>query len=189
MMTETVSDPELWRCRPYLLLLARAQLPPRLRPKLDASDIVQQTLMEAHRDRHQFTGDVSGLTAWLRQILARNLANGIRDLGRHKRDVNRERSLEQSLAESSARLEAWLADGRIAPPEQAARNEQLLALADALLGLPDGQREAVELRYLHGWPVKQIAQHLEKSATAVAGLLHRGLGELRKRLGNEPDPE
>src|SRR5262245_3150075 len=91
--------------RDYLLLLARNQLPPRLRAKLDASDLVQQTLLEAHRDQGKLTGaGPAQVAAWLRKILAHNLANVVRDFKRDRRNVARERSLEQSLAESSARL-------------------------------------------------------------------------------------
>jgi RNA polymerase sigma-70 factor (ECF subfamily) len=169
--------------RDYLRLLARAQLNPRLQAKLDASDLVQQTLLEAHRDFARFRGSNSGeLAAWLRQILARNLANVARDLGRDKRDVSREMSLEQGLAQSSLRLEASLLDPGLSPDDQAARNELLLRLASALFGLAPAQREAVELRHLHGWALSDIASHLGRTPAAVAGLLHRGLADLRNLL-------
>ncbi len=178
MMTE--SD-DLPRYRDYLLLLARAQLPPRLQAKLAASDIVQQTLLEAHRDRHQFTGSTSAEVAgWLRQILANNLANAANYWDRHKRDVHREQSLQQSLAASSARLEACLAASQSSPSQQVERGEQLLHLAGALMQLPEAQQQVVVLRYLHGWAVKDIAEHLDKSVPAVGGLLHRGLRQLRE---------
>src|SRR5258708_28745764 len=65
--------------RDYLKVLASAQLDPRLQRKLDASDLVQQTLLEAHRDMEQFRGETRGeLAGWLRRILARNLAHVIR---------------------------------------------------------------------------------------------------------------
>src|SRR5687768_12300894 len=99
-MTEAHAEPlpDLERFRSYLLLLARAQLDPRLQPKLGGSDVVQQTLLEAYRDANQFQGtDSAQLAAWLRQILARNLLNVARDFDRHKRDVHREQSLERSL--------------------------------------------------------------------------------------------
>src|SRR5439155_2020630 len=74
--------------RSYLLLLARLRLAPQLRGKLDASDVVQQTLLEAYRDAEQFRGGtMAEQVAWLRQMLARNLANAARDLRRQKRDV------------------------------------------------------------------------------------------------------
>jgi RNA polymerase sigma-70 factor (ECF subfamily) len=181
-MSDTAADPvaDLHRYRDYLLLLARGQLPDRLRARLDPSDVVQQTLLDAHRDRGQFRGTTSGeMAGWLRGILAHRLANAARDLDRDRRDVGRERSLQRSLEESSARLEAWLADGLTPPPDRADRNEQLLRLAAALARLPDAQRRAVELRYLRGLPVKAVAEELGRTTAAVGGLLHRALTDLR----------
>ena len=101
----------LERFLPYLRLLARSRLDPLLKGKLDPSDIVQQTLLEAHRGQAGFRGTTTAEQAvWLRQILARNLANAVRDLWRDKRDVARERSLEAALEQSASALEAWLAD-------------------------------------------------------------------------------
>src|SRR6201993_2111078 len=98
------------RFRSYLLLLARVRLDPMVRAKVGASDVVQQTLFEAHRDRARFRGrTVAEQAAGLRQILARNLANVVRDLRRDKRDVAREQGLQTALDESASQLEAWLA--------------------------------------------------------------------------------
>jgi RNA polymerase sigma-70 factor (ECF subfamily) len=169
--------------RSYLLLLARSRLDPRLRGRLDPSDLVQQTLLEAHRDAAQFHGRTDAEKAtWLRQVLARNLANAVRDHTRERRDVARERSLQASLDESSAKLEAFLAADQSSPSQRVDRGEQLVRLAAALAALPDGQREAVELRHLHGWPLAEIAAHLGRTQAGVAGLLHRGLGQLRSVL-------
>lgn len=184
-MSDSRPHPEqdLQRYREYLLLLARSQFPRRLRAKLDSSDVVQQTLLEAHRDLEQFRGTTdSELAAWLRQILARNLANVARDWDRQKRDVNREQALEQKLTQSSARLEAWLSDGAISPSQQVMRNEQIVHLASALMCLSEEQRQAIELRYLQGMPIREIAEQMEKSTSAIGGLLHRGLSDLRQRM-------
>lgn len=169
--------------RDYLRLLARLQLDPRLRAKLDPSDIVQQTLLQAHKAWDQFRGrNRAELAAWLRSILARNLSAALRHLGRSKRDIAREQSLEGALEASSVRLEAFLASEQSSPSRRADRNEQLLRLAEALATLPDAQREAVTLHHLQGWPLARIAQHLDRTPLAVMGLLHRGLKKLRTHL-------
>jgi RNA polymerase sigma-70 factor, ECF subfamily len=175
--------PQLERFRAYLGLLARLRLDPRLRAKLDASDIVQQTLLQAQQALAQFRGRTTAeAAAWLRQILANNLAHARRDFGRGKRDVARERSLEADLEQSSARLAVWLAAEQSSPSQRAERNEQILRLAQALETLPAAQREAVELHYWHDWSLADIGAHMSRSAAAVAGLLHRGLQQLRARL-------
>jgi RNA polymerase sigma-70 factor (ECF subfamily) len=172
---------DLERYRNYLRLLARLNLDPRLAAKLDPSDLVQQTLLQAFQAQGQFRGREPGeLAAWLRQILARNLAHAVRDLGRARRDVHRERSLEAALANSSARLEAWLAAEQSSPSGQAERNEQALLVSEALQALPEAQREALVLQHWQGWSLAEIGQHLGRSPEAVAGLIKRGLKQLRR---------
>jgi RNA polymerase sigma-70 factor (ECF subfamily) len=173
--------------RPYLQFLARSRLDPRLQAKLDPSDVVQQTLLEACQAIPQTRGWTRGqLLAWLRRILANNLANAVRDFGRARRDVAREQPLEAALRDSSARVEAWLAAEQSSPSEQAERHEQEARLAAALAALPEAQREVVLLRHVHGWPLADISRHVGKSAAAVAGLLHRGLKQVRAAL-HEPE--
>jgi RNA polymerase sigma-70 factor (ECF subfamily) len=150
---------------------------------------VQQTLLEAHQALAGFRGrTIAEQAAWLRQILARNLANAARDAGRDKRDVARERSLEAALDESASRLDAWLAAEQSSPSEQAERQEQALRLADALAALPDNQQEAVVLRHFHGASLADIARQLGCPTAAVTGLLHRGLKNLRQQLQDLEGP-
>jgi RNA polymerase sigma-70 factor, ECF subfamily len=180
------ADGSLERWRAYLLLLARAQLGPQPRARLDASDVVQQTLLEAHRDAAGFRGQGEAeRAAWLRRLLACNLADALRKLHAGKRDVARERSLEAGLADSSACLERFLAAEQSSPEERAGRHEQAARLAEALATLPPPQREAVELRYCQGLPLAEISTLLGRSPAAVAGLLKRGLKQLRGLL-NRP---
>ena len=178
------TNPE--RYRQYLALLARIQLDPRLQGKLDLSGVVQQTLLEAWQGVAQFrTWNAAQRAAWLRRILANNLADEVRSLSAGKRDVGRERSLEAALEQSSDRLEQWLQADQSAPDEQAERQEQALRLAAALEQLPDAQRQALVLQHWHGWTLAQIAEHLGRSHAAVAGLLKRGLQQLRTHLQDE----
>jgi RNA polymerase sigma-70 factor (ECF subfamily) len=174
------------RFRDYLLLLARASLGSRETALLAPSDMVQQALLEAVRKRDLFRGQSDAeLAGWLRQILACTIADALRARGRARRDVSRERSLEQAIEDSSARLEAWLAADQSSPSERASREEDLLRLATALAGLPEDQRQAVELKHLHNHSVAEIAQAMGRTETAVGGLLRRGMTHLRELLHHE----
>jgi RNA polymerase sigma-70 factor, ECF subfamily len=164
----------------YLQVLARVQLNPRYRAKLSASDLVQQTMMQAVNGFGEFQGKTEAeLRGWLRQILARNLAHLHRDLHRDKRDIDRERSIEDRLHQSSMRLEGLLAGNEASPSQQAITRERVMALAGALERLPESQRDAVRLYYLEGLKIGDVAGQMGRSTSAVAGLLHRGLKALR----------
>ncbi len=171
---------DLERYRHYLRLLAQTQLDPVLQGKLDVSGIVQQTLLEAYQSLPASGMDKDEhLVAWLRRILANNLADQIRKLKTAKRDVRREQSLDAALDASSARLANWLVADGSSPSQKAQRSEQLLLLADAVAALPDAQRQAIVLHYWQGQSLSEIGSHLGRSRPAVAGLLQRGLKNLR----------
>jgi RNA polymerase sigma-70 factor (ECF subfamily) len=164
----------LERFRSYLLTLAHLQL--RGRPRIDPSDVVQQTLLEACQSLEQFQGAGDGeRAAWLRKILAHNLADAERRLHRDCRDVRRERPLED---------EHHPADTQSSPSRRAARDEDAVRLAEALAKLPDAQREALILQHWHGLTLARIGEKLGRSPVAVAGLLKRGLKTLRELLGD-----
>jgi RNA polymerase sigma-70 factor (ECF subfamily) len=172
----------LERFREYLRLLARLQLGPRLQGKFDPSDVVQQTLLEAFAKREQFRGGEAERAAWLRQILAHNLADALRAFDQAKRNAGRERSLEAAIQESSARLGAWLAGGQSSPSQRAQRHEEAVRLAEALAELPVDNREALVLHYCESLPLAETAGRMGRTTASVAGLLKRGLKQLRERL-------
>ena len=153
------------------------------RGRPEASDVVQQTLLEAHRKREQFRGTTDAeRAAWLRQMLAFNLADARRHLGRDKRDASRERSLEQQWEQSSIRLGSWLAAEQASPSENAVRHEEAVRVAAVLAQLPEANREALMLRYYEGLSLDEISARLGQTPAAVAGLLKRGLKQLRSAL-------
>jgi RNA polymerase sigma-70 factor (ECF subfamily) len=174
------AEKSIERYRDYLRLLARLQLDPRLQGKLDPSDVVQQTLLKAHQKLDQFRGQTDAeLAGWLRRILANTLTDAVRSF---RIEIGAERSLERSLADSSARLEAWFVARDESPDSRARRHEQMLGVANALGLLPEEQRMAVELHHLKEIPVAEIATLMERTEASVAGLLRRGLKRLRELL-------
>lgn len=178
----TISEQQFERYRNYLKFLARTQLPTHLRARLDPSDIVQQSMLQAHQAADDFRGNSDAeLMAWLRTILAGVVSHTVRDQHRGVRDVFKEHNIQQQLDQSSL----FLANALISPlktpsvvmhQEEVARN-----VADLVEELPDAQRDAIVLHYWQQLPLKQVAETLGKSPAAVAGLLQRGLATLREK--------
>jgi RNA polymerase sigma-70 factor, ECF subfamily len=186
--TNSTSDGPFEDFRSYLTLLARAGLGRYLGAKIDPSDIVQQTLLEAHQAAAQARAQsAAARAAWLRQILTRNLATVARDYGRDKRAISREQSLEQMIEQSASDLGAWLAGENSSPSHHARSEESAVRVAQALERLPDKQREAVVLRHFENRSLAEIGAALGCSTTAVAGLIYRGLKSLRQQLDGEKD--
>jgi RNA polymerase sigma-70 factor (ECF subfamily) len=181
---DLVRDELLQRFRAYLALFARSRLGPRLQAKVDASDLVQQTMLKAHEKKDQFRGRTAAeLLAWLRQILANEVAGVVRKYQAEARDLHRELSVQTDLDASSARLEALLALDQTSPSQCASREEEHCRLAEALGRLPTDQRDCIELHHLQGLKLAEVAELLGRSEEAVVGLLYRGLKKLRQLLG------
>jgi RNA polymerase sigma-70 factor (ECF subfamily) len=167
--------------RNYLRLLARTGLDAALNAKADPSDLVQETLLKAHQKFAQFRGQSEGeLIAWLRQILANNLA----DLGRRYHvagtpQLGREQSLEQALDASSNALNRLLARDVQSPSASAERREMAVVLADALAELSPDHREVLVLRSLQERDWDEVATLLGRSPGAVRMLWARALKQLR----------
>jgi RNA polymerase sigma-70 factor (ECF subfamily) len=175
-MARPTGEPErpLEQFREYLNLLARMQIGAGLRGQFDTSDLVQLTLLKAHENHGQFRGTTDAeRAAWLRAILANQVRDAYRKLGHEP---------VRSVEETSLRLEAWLAAEALSPSQRLIRNERLLVLAEAMARLPDDQRQALELRQLEGLSVVAVAQRMGRTTSSVAGLLHRGLKNLRETL-------
>lgn len=176
-------DADLEQYRSYLKVLADVDLNPRLRAKEDVSDVVQKTLMQAHKDFAAFRGTSEAeLRSWLKTILSRRLINLANRYHAKKRDIRREVSLDAKLQESASRIMGEPQAQQSTPSQQLLRQERAEELADALVTLLDDERTAVLLKHVHGWKVAEIADHLGRSQVAVAGLLRRGLKKLREKM-------
>src|SRR5262249_40696856 len=163
----------------HLLVWLRLGLP---RGELSASDLVQETLLKAHRNRDQFRGQTEA--EW-RAYLRRILANTIADAFRARANAN---EIQLSLDRSSDCIEEWLRDGGPSPSEHAQQRERSLALAAGLAQLSPDARLAIELRYLHQprWSLSEIAKHLNRpTARSIGSLLARGMEKLRSFMRDD----
>lgn len=174
--------------RGYLGLLARVQIGRRVRGKVEAADLVQETFLEAHRNFGRFGGTTEAeFVSWLRQILAANLAMALRRfLGTKRRDVRLERELEAELDESSRMLDKGLVAPSSSPSQRAIHHEQAILLADALGRLPETYREVIVLRHLEGLTFPEVARRMDRSLNSVKNIWTRALGQLRRALGDAP---
>ena len=177
------------RYQGYLQVLARAQLGQHLRGKCDASDVVQMTLLEAHRDFASFRGTHEPeLLAWLRRILSHNLFNEARRLAAQQRDAAREVSLDQVKAgveHSSVALTRGLAADTATPSQLASQREDAVRLADALSRLPEDYQQVLLLRVFEELPAAEVAERMGRTPGAVRMLQMRALVALREELGEE----
>jgi RNA polymerase sigma-70 factor (ECF subfamily) len=171
--------------RRYLALLARVQIGQRLQGKVDASDVVQETFLEAHQNFPRFRGvSEAEFVGWLRQILAGNLADLLRRyLGAKGRDVRLEREIQDAFDRSSILLDRGLVAPQSSPSQQAVRREQAVILADALEHLPDDYRDVLVLRHLEGLSFPEVSRRMGRSLDSVEKLWMRGLARLRQIMG------
>jgi len=168
-------------CRSYLRVIARTSVEPWLQAKVDASDLVQQTLLDAHRDFDRFLGtsDQEWL-AWLRQILSHNACDAARHYGAAgKRQARREIPLVDP-GDSQPGLEP--AAGDASPSQLALHHEKELMLAIAIDQLPADYREVVLLRNIQRLPFDEVAARLERTRPAAQMLWMRAIQKLKSLL-------
>lgn len=178
------------RCRQYVQLLARAQVETWMRGKVDASDLVQQTLLEAHRGFHNFRGGTEAeWLAWLRQILAHNTQDFVRRYRQtDKRDVGRETPLEAAADGWSGGFLLEPPDGAQETPSQVlCHKEQEIELANAIAQLSPDHQEVIFLRNLQRLPFEEVAQRMNRSRPAVQMLWLRAIRRLEELLRKTPE--
>ncbi|MBU6173702.1 MAG: sigma-70 family RNA polymerase sigma factor [Planctomycetes bacterium] len=180
-MHDNLNDTWWEEFRSYLRLLLDVQVDPTIRSKTDLSGVVQQTLLDAHQASSLRQSPMAERAAWLRRVLANNLNDELRKYRSDKRDVGRELPLNSCPDDSFDHLAELAVEGS-SPSTPLRREETALRVAAALDCLPAAQREAIVLQHWHGWTLAQIATHLGRTRMAVAGLLKRGLRQLREEL-------
>ncbi len=160
--------------RSNLQIMSEQTLHGALKGRIGDSDVVQQSCLSAVQSFEQFEGDnLPQFAGWLRKIHQRNIQNINRhNLNAQKRDVSREQKNASELVDNLNQT----------PSQRMIGSEQVEQLEKCLEKIPLGQREAVRLRYLNGLSIQEITIELDKTESAVAGLLKRGLSQLRKLM-------
>lgn len=157
--------------------MAQQLLDDRAAPRIDASDLVQQTCLSVYQHFGEFDGqEAAQFWAWMRQIHEHNIQNAARDqLHTAKRAVDREQEQVDDrlhLAEQTS------------PSQQVARIEEATRLARAIAQLPDDEREALTRRYLDGQSLAEAADAMRLTKDALVWLMKRGMKNLRTKLGD-----
>ncbi|MEI6524794.1 MAG: sigma-70 family RNA polymerase sigma factor [Planctomycetota bacterium] len=174
------------RFRPYLNVIAQRLLDERLKGRMDYSDVVQATYLEASRDFEAFRGDsIETFLAWLRHILRNNISTAHQEhLATQKRSAKLEITMNSigSYGSSPMQFEQLIPAETSSPSQRMMRSEAAAILAACIEGLPRAQGDAIRMRYLEGMSLKGISERMKKTEMAVAGLLKRGLQGLREEI-------
>lgn len=189
---EAARDELFAKCRNYVAMVARTQVESWMRTKVDASDLVQQTLLEAHRGFNDFRGGTEAeWLAWLRKILSHNTHDFIRRYKTDKRHVQREVRLQVG---GGVQGDSFFHDppgGEATPSQIVARHEYEIELADAITQLADDHREVILLRNLQHLPFDEVARRMDRSRPAVQMLWTRAIRKLQQHLAasSATDPD
>ena len=169
------------------LLLARAgRLTQDLPPRISVEDLVQETLLEAHKSLNNFNGQTEAeMIMWLSRILSNNIADTFRSLRRKKRDISRERPIADQSNATCRTHEEQLVSPIESPSYFARSAEEEAELVAAIQQLPPAQQDAVVMHHLQEQPLSKVAEALGRSRSAVAGLVFRGLKTLRAKFDVE----
>jgi RNA polymerase sigma-70 factor (ECF subfamily) len=171
--------------RPYLRLAVGDRLPKMVQKRMDASDIVQQTLVDAVRGLPEFRGrSEPEFTAWMMKLLERNLLQCVRNNTVGKRDVRLEHNWTDASGSAVVTWQAFADEGS-SPLSRVFQGEAALHLAAALEKLPADQRTALELRYIEQQTLQAIADQMGRTLSAVVVLIRHGVDALHAMLPSE----
>jgi len=183
--------------RNYLRMVVRTGLGPRLRERVEMSDVVQEVLVEVVRQFPQFTGqNEAALVGWLRRLVGQKLA----DLGRYHSRVKRAGAATAlpldgvaqdsgggfRPGEESGRLLDMLALSQTSPSQAASRREQIVLLADALAALPESEADVLWLYSAENLSFEAIGERSGLSRKSIRGIWARGLKRLKRSMEGPP---
>jgi len=176
--------------RNYMRMVVRTGLGPKLRERVELSDVVQEALVEVVRQFPQFTGqNEAALVGWLRRLVGQKLADLGRYHSRAKRsggspDVALEAAWDLGGGEASqgGKLLDMLSLSQTSPSEAASRRELTVLLADALAALPEAEAEVLWLYHAENLSFEAIGDRMGVSRKSIRGIWARGLKSLKRTL-------
>lgn len=176
------------RCRPRLRRMVAVRMDARLAARVDPSDVVQETLVEAARKLPDYIAQRRlPFYAWLRELACQHLVR----LHRHhiraeRRSVTREEPVELRLSDESAvELASQLAGSGSRPSGRIIRQEIKERVRTALERLAPNDREILILRHLEQLEIAEIAAILKISPQAAMMRRLRAFERLRRLLAAE----
>jgi len=192
---QTPDDPErfaamLEEYRPRLRRMVTLRLDPRLHGRIDPSDVIQETYLEASARLAEYLHKPTmPFFLWLRFLAGQKLVTLHRHhLGRQMRDAGREVSLYRGrLPEaSSAALAAQLLGHEPRPSEAAVRAELKIRLQEALNSMDPLDREILALRHFEQLSLAETAQVLTLTESGACRRHMRALKRLKEMLSSMP---
>lgn len=170
------------KVRAYIGFIARSHVESWIQAKVDSSDLVQQTLLEAHQGFSKFDGSTEGeLLAWLKRILRNNATDFVRRFGADKRKANREVAID-AMNSSQFHGTRELAGDIETPSVIMAKREEEIEVANALASLPEDYQDVIVLRNLQRLPFAEIGERMNRSSAAVQMLWGRAIKRLQECL-------
>lgn len=185
---EGAVDRLLTRHREPVRRMIDMRLDPRLAARLDASDIVQDVLLEASRRLPEYVQrPAMSFHLWLRHIAKDHLIDAHRRHRRaQRRAVDRERPLGALADRSSAHLAVDLIDRELTPATAALRREMAQRFEEALSELNEDDREVILMRHFEQLANQGVAASLGLTEAAASMRYLRALRRLRAILAPEP---
>lgn len=160
------------------------QMDPTMRSKIEPEDILQQVYLETFRAIGQF--DYQGKDSflrWMYAILDRKLIDEHRAMRAERRDVRREVKPAASGGNETTYLDLMarvMAEGH-SPSQVVRKNEAIGVLSACVATLPEHYREVIQMRFIEGLPVADVAHRLGRSIGSIHMLCHRALRQLREQ--------
>jgi RNA polymerase sigma-70 factor (ECF subfamily) len=184
---QTARQALLEHYRGALRRMVAARLDRRLAPRIDPSDVVQETLADAARRMDEFMRDRPlPFYGWLRQIAGERLIDTHRrHVSSQRRSVTREGQAPDLPDQSALELVHRLFANDTSPSNRLMRQERLDQVMTALAALSPRDREVLIMRHLEQIGTAEIAETIGLSEGAVKARLLRALIRLRGRLGVE----